>query len=608
MVAALDDAAVFEHQDFVGRDDGRKTVRDHERGARVAHFLEARLDLALGLGVERGGRLVEHQDARALQDHARDRDALLLAAREFQAALADRAPVAVGQRGDEIVDARAPRRLGDLVLAGAGAAIADVVADRIVEQHRVLRHDADGAAQAVLAHVAQILAVDADGAAIDVVEAEQQPRDGRFAGAARAHDRDRVARRHAKAQIVQDGAAAVVGEADMVEHDFAARHDKGRCIGLVGDLGLDREEAEHRLEIGQGLLDVAIDHAEHVQRRIKLHEIGIDHDEVADRHGARCDAVGRQQHHGDEARRHDDALPHVERGQRRLRLDRGALVSLERAIEAARLVLLVGEVFDGLVVQEAVDRLGVGLAVALVHLAPVFDAPVGDGEGEDDIEDDGDEHHQREAAGIEAPQDPAHEQDLEHGRHEIEEQVRQQELGAADAALDRARQPAGLAVEMEAQRQRMEMAERRERDAAHRVLLDLGEDDVAQLARDLRQDARNAIGDDDHHRHGDDGGDMARRQRIDRALVQHRHDDVDALGGNEERERHHHAHAQLERMARPEIGKEPAERFQLLPEPDLGFLVRQAARPPSPHDASAPSRRGNPSAIATTSTMSAAPR
>ena len=53
--------------------------------------LERRLDLALGEAVERRRRLVEHQDRRRLEDRARDRDALLLAARELEPALADHA-------------------------------------------------------------------------------------------------------------------------------------------------------------------------------------------------------------------------------------------------------------------------------------------------------------------------------------------------------------------------------------------------------------------------------------------------------------------------------------------------------------------------------------
>ena len=65
VVAALDDAAGFEHQDLVGVDDRRQPVRDDQRGAVGRDLGEARLDLALGLGVERRGRLVEDQDRAA---------------------------------------------------------------------------------------------------------------------------------------------------------------------------------------------------------------------------------------------------------------------------------------------------------------------------------------------------------------------------------------------------------------------------------------------------------------------------------------------------------------------------------------------------------------
>ena len=72
------------------------------------------------------------------------------------------------------------------------------------------------------------------------------------------------------------------------------------------------------------------------------------------------------------------------------------------------------------------------------------------------------------------------------------------------AALDVARQAAGLALEVEAQRQRVQVAEDLERDAADRALRDLREDRVAQLAEGLRQDAGHAVGEDqrDRHRHG----------------------------------------------------------------------------------------------------------
>ena len=69
-------------------------------------LIESVLDFFFRMAVERARRFVENQDRRRLQNRARDRDALLLAARKFQAPLADHRVVTVGQRADEIVDLR----------------------------------------------------------------------------------------------------------------------------------------------------------------------------------------------------------------------------------------------------------------------------------------------------------------------------------------------------------------------------------------------------------------------------------------------------------------------------------------------------------------------
>ena len=57
---------------------------------RPAHQrLERRLHLTLGLRIERRGRLVEHQHRRILEQRARDRQPLALAAGELNAVFAD---------------------------------------------------------------------------------------------------------------------------------------------------------------------------------------------------------------------------------------------------------------------------------------------------------------------------------------------------------------------------------------------------------------------------------------------------------------------------------------------------------------------------------------
>src|ERR1700712_4397541 len=101
--AALGDLPILENQDLVGIDDRGKTVGDHQRRAVGGDRAQGGLDLLLGMGVERAGRLVEDQDSRILQDRAGNGDALLLASRQFQAAFADPCVVPVRQAHDEVV-------------------------------------------------------------------------------------------------------------------------------------------------------------------------------------------------------------------------------------------------------------------------------------------------------------------------------------------------------------------------------------------------------------------------------------------------------------------------------------------------------------------------
>src|SRR5690606_12306145 len=82
--AALGDAPFGEHENLVGVDDRREAVRDDDGRVTARYLFERRLNFALGARVERRRRLVEDEDARALQNRARDRHALLLAARELE--------------------------------------------------------------------------------------------------------------------------------------------------------------------------------------------------------------------------------------------------------------------------------------------------------------------------------------------------------------------------------------------------------------------------------------------------------------------------------------------------------------------------------------------
>ena len=95
MRSAFDDAAVIDDEDDVGRADRREAVRDDQARAAPQQRDERALDQRFVFGVELTRRLVEDQDARVLEQDARDREPLALAARELVPALADDRVVAV---------------------------------------------------------------------------------------------------------------------------------------------------------------------------------------------------------------------------------------------------------------------------------------------------------------------------------------------------------------------------------------------------------------------------------------------------------------------------------------------------------------------------------
>src|SRR4051794_39436855 len=71
--AALDNTSGLEHQDQVRVTHGGESVGDHQGGTPGQGRVECALHRDLGLAVEVGGRLVEHDDRRRLEEEAGDR-------------------------------------------------------------------------------------------------------------------------------------------------------------------------------------------------------------------------------------------------------------------------------------------------------------------------------------------------------------------------------------------------------------------------------------------------------------------------------------------------------------------------------------------------------
>ena len=256
MGAALDDASVVEHEDLIGVADRGQAVRDRDRGAPPGQLVERKLHGALGLGVERGGGLVEDQYGRVAKDRARDRDALLLAAGEAIAALADGRVVAVGQRGDELVDLRRPRRLLDLPVAGLRTGEAQILADGGVEEVGLLRDQAHRGGQRGERGVAYVDPVDAHAAALGLVQARDEVGERGLARAGLADQRGG----RAGGDLGTDLAQRPAGALGVAKPHFAQAHVAAHALqrargGALGDVDRQVQVLEDAPEQGQRGLD-----------------------------------------------------------------------------------------------------------------------------------------------------------------------------------------------------------------------------------------------------------------------------------------------------------------------------------------------------------------
>ena len=137
------------------------------------------------------------------QERAGEGDQLSLSCRKRDAALADLRLEAPGQAADEVAGAdRVGRRL-DLVVACIRSPERDVLAHGAREEESLLRHDPELAAQTARPEVPQVVAVDQHPATLRIVEARDQLREGRFAGARLTHQCQRLARRHLDRDVPQ---------------------------------------------------------------------------------------------------------------------------------------------------------------------------------------------------------------------------------------------------------------------------------------------------------------------------------------------------------------------------------------------------------------------
>ena len=538
---------------------------DDQGGFVVRGALQLGLDGAFVGAVQGAGGFVKNQNRRVFQQGAGNGHALLLAAREFEAALAHHGGVALWRSADEAVNARRLRCFFHLRTAGTGAAIGDVVFHRVVKQHGVLRHDANGLAHAGLGDGFDVLPGYADVALLHVVKAVEQPCQGGLARARGADHSHGFASGDFKADVVQNLPAAagvarlrnIVRKAHVFKaHGGLVQASEGQCTRCIRHFALFFHEHKHFVQIGQALLDLAVQHTQKIERDVELNHEGVDHHQVAQRHAAIDHALRGTPEHGHQAGGDDELLAGVEQGEGGLALEPGAAQLPEALVVALGLVGFVVEVFDGLVIEQRIDRLGVRGGVKLVGLFAVFGAPLGDAHRERDV--------QRQCADGDPrkPHVKLHREVGQYQRHlnqrgdDAVKRIRNQRFNAAHAALDVACHAAGLPLQMKAQTERVQVLKGLQRNRTRRALRGLGEHQLAQFGKQRGGQAQQPVGHDQPQRNDEQGLGVIRLEahRIDQMLEQHRHAHVGHL-----RPHHEQQSGDGPPFVFPQIGKEAFE-------------------------------------------------
>ena len=190
MRSALDNAPIVEHENLVGVLDRGDAVRDDDARSLAHHAAEAAKYFSLGVGIHRREGVVEDEDPRILGHGARDRGALLLPAREGDAALADHRVVPRREVLDVLVQLRdvsgpVELRIGELLVQTE----ANVLPQGDREEERLLGDVPHGAAKLLERAAGDADAIDQDLALLDVEEARDQVDHRRLARPGRADDR-----------------------------------------------------------------------------------------------------------------------------------------------------------------------------------------------------------------------------------------------------------------------------------------------------------------------------------------------------------------------------------------------------------------------------------
>src|SRR5690348_12158186 len=286
--ALLAQAALMEHEDAVRVLNGAEAVSNHERGAPRQQSAQSFADLQFRFRVNARSGLIKNQEARIMGQSAREIDELALANRERRAAFVDAGGGAVRKRTNKFAQTNLFESALDCCVFDVLRAQANVGFNRTREQKRILQHDAELAPQVLQLEQANVLAIQKNLAALNVVEAGEQGNQRGLAGSRMAYNRESLPRLDAERDVAENPVLVcgfrniVVAEPDVPKLDFAARLHQRHCVRVRLNRHRLIQKFEDALRSGHGGLENVEFFAEVLNRPEEALRVHSEFDEHAD--------------------------------------------------------------------------------------------------------------------------------------------------------------------------------------------------------------------------------------------------------------------------------------------------------------------------------------
>ena len=303
--------------------------------------------------------------------------------------------------------------------------------------------------------------------------------------------------------------------------------------GALPSLGRQPQQGADALGGDEGLARLAHDQPQHIERQADLDHVGIDQDQVADRHPAVRDMLPRQQHDGTQPHGDDPRLPDMQLRQGILVAHRCICPLAQHAFQPGCFAGFRAIELDRLVVQQTVDHLAARQGIQVVQLPLQRNAPADLRRGIGAIRYERHGHDAGERRIIADHQDADDRGDFHDRRQECEERGAHEEGNARRTPVQVAGHAAGLSRAMESRPQGLQMAKDPQGERHDGLLCDRGKHDVPDLRAQAAGKAQQYIAQHQENRQCRAGRGA---QYIDDPLQCNRHDHHEQFGCHQQQQ------------------------------------------------------------------------